>query len=199
MKLYFSPGACSLAVHVVVREAGLDVELVQVDLATKRTEAGEDFLAINPKGYVPALELDDGRVLTEAAMLVQYVADLRPGTQLVPPPASFERYRVQETLNFVATELHKAFSPLWHRPSDDVRAEIGATLTRRFEIVARQLGNHHYLFGDEFSVADAYLYAILRWARPTKVPLPPPLQAFVERVASRPAVQDALAIEGLKH
>jgi glutathione S-transferase len=149
-------------------------------------------------GYVPAVELDDGRILTEAAVVVQFLADQRPDLPLIPKPGTFERYRVQEWLNFVATELHKTFSPLWHRPSDDVRAPILEKLALRFAIVEQQLGTNHYLFGDDFTIADAYLYAILRWSRPTKVPLPASLQAFVDRVRARPAVHAAMELEGVK-
>lgn len=198
MKLYYSPGSCSLAAHIVVREAGLDVQLVKVDLKTHRTADDQDYFTLNGKGYVPAIELDDGRILTEAAVVVQYLADLKPDTPLVPKAGTFQRYRVQEWLNFVGTELHKTFSPLWHRPSDEVRAPILETLARRFATVEQQLGTNHYLFGDDFTVADAYLYAILRWARPTKVPLPAPLQAYVERVRARPAVHAAMELEGVK-
>lgn len=197
MKLFFSPGACSLAPHIVAREAGIDLELVRVEPKDKRTSDGRDYLSINPKGNVPALELDDGRVLTEGAVIVQYLADLRPDTGLLPPAGSFQRYRVQEALNFVATELHKGFTPLFYRPSDDERAKLAAKLARRFEDVVRQLGSQRHLLGDEFSVADAYLFTILRWAEFTSIPLPPTLQAFVERVRSRPTVHEALTAEGV--
>jgi glutathione S-transferase len=198
MKLYYSPGACSMAPHVVVRELGLEVTLVKVDLGTKRTENDDDFHEVNPKGLVPALELDDGRVLTEVAVVVQYLADLKPEMPLVPKCSLFQRYRVQEWLNFVGTELHKTYTPLWKRPPDDVRAPILEKLARRYGDVERQLGSHPYLLGDDFTIADAYLWAISRWARVTKVPLPPTVQAYVERCAARPAVQAALAAEGLK-
>jgi glutathione S-transferase len=198
MKLYYSPGACSLAPHIVWREAGLDVTLVKVDLKGKRTDAGDDYRDLVPMGYVPAVELDDGRILTEVAVVVQFLADQKPDLPLIPKAGTFERYRVQEWLNFVATELHKTFSPLWHRPTDELRAAVTEKLTPRFEHVGRKLGSNQHLFGDDFTVADAYLYAILRWSRPTKVALPPKLQDFVERVADRPAVLAAREAEGIK-
>jgi glutathione S-transferase len=197
MKLFFSPGACSLSPHIVAREAGIGIELVRIEPKDKRTSDDRDYLAINPKGNVPALELDDGRVLTEGVAIVQYLGDLRPDTGLVPPAGSFQRYRMQEALNFIATELHKGFTPLFYRPSDEERAKLEAKLARRFEDVVRQLGSQRHWFGDEFSAADAYLFTILRWAEFTKIPLPPTLAAFVERVGSRPAVRNALAAEGI--
>ncbi len=198
MKLYYSPGACSLAPHLVAREAAIDEELVKVDMPSKRTVDGRDYHEVNPKGYVPALELDDGQVLTEVAVVVQYLADLKPESKLVPPCGTFARYRVQEMLNFVGTELHKKFTPLWHRPSEEVRAPIVAELVRRFADVERQLGARAYLFGDDLTVADAYLYAVLRWARITKVPLPESLQGYMTRMVARPAVQAVHAAEGIK-
>lgn len=198
MKLYYSPGACSLAPHLVAREAGIDVELVKVDLTSKRTADDRDFHTVNPKGYVPTLELDEGRIVTEVAVVVQYLADLKPESGLVPACGTFERYRVQESLNFVASEVHKRFTPLWHRPAEDVRAPIVKELVRRFTDIERHLGAQTYLFGDGFTVADAYLYAVLRWARITKVPLPESLQGYMTRVAARPAVQAVHAAEGIK-
>ena len=197
MKLFFSPGACSLSPHIVAREAGIGLELVRIDPKDKRTSDDRDYLTINPKGNVPALELDDGRVLTEGVAIVQYLADLRPDTGLVPPAGSFQRYRMQEALNFIATELHKGFSPLFYKPADDERARIETKLSRRFEDVVRQLGSQRHWFGDEFTAADAYLFTILRWAEFTNIALPVTLTAFVERVATRPAVRAAIAAEGM--
>jgi glutathione S-transferase len=198
MRLYYSPGACSLAPHLVAREGGIELDLVKVDLTSKRTADDRDFHTVNPKGYVPTLELDDGRVVTEVAVVVQYLADLKPESGLVPACGTFERYRVQEMLNFVGTELHKRFTPLWHRPSDEVRAPIVAAIVRRLADVERHLGAQTLLFGDVFTVADAYLYAILRWARITKVPVPDSLQAYMTRLVARPAVQAVHAAEGIK-
>jgi glutathione S-transferase len=197
MKLFFSPGACSLSPHIVAREVGIDLELVRVDPKDRRTADDRDYLEINAKAYVPALELDDGRVLTEGVAIVQYLGDLRPDTGLVPPAGSFQRYRMQEALNFVASELHKGFTPLFYQPSEEERAKIERKLARRFEDVVRQLGSQRHWFGDEFTAVDAYLFTILRWAEFTNIPLPAPLSAFVERVATRPTVRAALAAEGL--
>ena len=197
MRLYYSPGACSLAPHLVAREGGIELDLVKVDLTSKRTADDRDYLEINAKAYVPALELDDGRVLTEGAAIVQYLGDLRPDSGLVPPAGSFQRYRMQEALNFVASELHKGFTPLFYQPSDEERTKIERKLARRFDDVVRQLGSQRHWFGDEFTAVDAYLFTILRWAEFTNIALPPPLAAFVERVATRPTVRAALAAEGL--
>jgi len=188
-----------LSPHIVAREAGLPIELVKVDFKNRRTADGQDYLDINPKGYVPALELPDGRVLTEGVAIVQYIADQRPDLGLVPPWSSFQRYRVQEALVFVATELHKNFSWLFHRPSEEIRAIVETRLARRLGEAAAMLGSKVHLFGDEFTVADAYLFTILRWAKATKIDLPTVLQSYVDRVASRPAVQAALEAEGILH
>ena len=168
------------------------------DTGAKRSDAGDDYRDLVPMGYVPAVELDDGRILTEVAVVVQFLADQKPDLPLIPKAGTFERYRVQEWLNFISSELHKSFSPLWHRPSDEVRTAVNEKLAPRFEHVGRKLGSNQHLFGDDFTVADAYLYAILRWARPTKVTLPPKLQDFVERVAERPNAIAAREAEGIK-
>jgi len=200
MKLYFSPGACSLAPHIALREAGLEVDLVRVDFATKQTRAGEDYLAINPKGLVPALQLDDGQILTEVPALLQYVADLRPEAGLAPPPGSFARVRLQETLNFIATELHKCFAALFSKDcpeawKDVVRGKLAAALAE----VDRTLARQPFLTGETFTVADAYLFTVASWTRHVGVSLDtwPQVAAFVARTAERPAVYAALAAEGL--
>ena len=200
MKLYYTPGACSLAVHIVAREAGLPFDLVKVDLAKHRTELGDDLAAVTPKNYVPVIELEDGQILTEVAALVQWAAEQRPEAGLLPPAGTMERFRVTEWLNFIATELHKGFSPLWHpenAPSTlrDARVKLDA----RFAVLELELEDRTWLLGDRYTVADAYAFTILSWAKTLKVDLQPypRLRAYLARVESRPAVQQALAAEGL--
>jgi len=200
MKLYFSPGACSLAPHIVLQEAGLDFSLERVDIRARRTAAGADFLAINPKGYVPALALKDGTVLTEGPAIVQFVADLVPERQLVPANGTLERYQLIEWLNFISTELHKGFSPLFRPAStDDVKDAARAALQNRLGWVAERLAGRDYLMGSQFTVADAYLFTVLSWAGHVGFDLAPwpLLSAYSQRVAARPAVQQALRAEGL--
>lgn len=198
MKLYFSPGACSLSPHIVAREAGLPVEYVKVDLRQKKTADGRDFNAINPKGYVPALELDDGTLLTEGPAIVQYLADRKPELGLAPQAGSIERYRLQEWLGFIGTELHKQFSPLFSptTPEDIRKAQI-EKLQKRFAYVAVQLAGRAYLMGSAFTVADAYLFVMLGWTEMMKIDLGalPVLQEYRARVAARAGVQAALAAE----
>jgi glutathione S-transferase len=201
MKLYYSPAACSLAVHIVAREAGLPVELVKVDLATHRLDDGTDYYTINPRGYVPLLELDDGTRLTEVAAIVQYLADLAPEAQLLPPAGTLDRVHVQQWLTFVSSELHKAFSPwLWHKETaESTRKDVLARLARHFGELDRLLARQPYLNGTRFTVADAYAYAIVNWANFLMVSLKPypALAAYLERVAARPRVEQALQFEGL--
>lgn len=200
MKLYFSPGACSLSPHIVLLEAGLDFTTEQVDLRKKVTASGADFRAINPKGYVPALELDNGALLTEGPAIVQYIADLAPQSKLVPPAGSLERYQVMEWLNFISTEIHKNFSPLFAPDaSEDLRAAAREHLTRRFAYVAMMLEGRDYLGGAGFTVADAYLFTVASWAGFVKFDLSawPVLQAYQARIAARPAVQQAMRDEGM--
>lgn len=200
MKLYFSPGACSLSPHIVAIEAGIPLTLVKVDTKTKTVSRDGDFWEINPKGYVPALELDDGQVLTEGPAIVQYLADSAPAAGLAPANGSFERVRLQETLNYLTSEIHKAYSPLF---SDDVlpavREERLEYLERRYALIEKQLEGRNYLFGDRFTVADAYLFTLTRWARAVKLDLSgfANLEAFQKRVGSRKAVIAALRAEGL--
>jgi len=200
MKLYYSPGACSLSPHIVANEAGIPLTLAKVDTKTKTIVRDGDFWEINPKGYVPALELDDGQLLTEGPAIVQYLADLAPAAELAPANGSFERVRLQETLNYLTSEIHKAYSPLF---SDDVlpavREERLAYLTRRYALIEKQLEGRSYLFGDRFTVADAYLFTLTRWARIVKLDLSgfTNLEAFQKRVGSRKAVIAALRAEGL--
>ena len=200
MKLYYAPGACSLSPHIVLREAGLDITLEKVNLRTKEVESGGNFLAINPKGYVPALELDGGEILTEGPAIIQYVADLVPEKKLVPPAGTLARARVQEWLNFIGTELHKSFSPLFNpATSDDAKAAARALIDRRLAFAANVLDAQPYLTGDSFTVADAYLFTVLSWTGYVKVDITPwpSLGAYFERVKARPAVQAAMAAEGL--
>ncbi|HET8690931.1 MAG TPA: glutathione transferase GstA [Steroidobacteraceae bacterium] len=200
MKLYYAPGTCALSPHIVAKEAGLPLDLVKVDLGSKTVAAEGDYWDVTPKGYVPALELDDGQVLTEGPAIVQYLADLAPASGLAPANGTFERVRLQEALNYITAEIHKAYSPLF-KPDvlAAVREERLAYLKRRYALVEKQLEGRQYLFGDRFTVADAYLYAVTRWARGVKLDLSgfPNLNAFQERVSSRKAVREALAEEGL--
>lgn len=200
MKLYYAPGACSLSPHIVLREAGLDFTLERVDTKTHKTAAGQDFYAINPKGYVPVLELGDGQRLTEGPAIVQYLADQKPAAQLAPANGSFERYRLQEMLNFISTEIHKQFSPLFNPATlDEARKSQIERLGQRFDLVVQYLGGKPYLFGDTFSVADAYLFTVVNWSKFVKLDLSrwPTLLAYLKRVAARPSVQAALKAEGL--
>lgn len=201
MRLFYSPGACSLSPHIVLRELGCDFALERVNLASKRTDSGRDFLSINRKGYVPALELDDGAVLTEAVAIVQYLADTKPERQLAPAPGSMCRVRLQEQLNFLASELHNAFTPLF---SDNaVEAEKKAApgrIARRFDDIESILADgRSHLLGEDFSVADVYLFVVASWTKPTGIRLErwPHLRAHHERIAARPAVQAAMQAEGL--
>ena len=199
MKLYFSPGACSLSPHIVLLEAGLAFTSEPVDLRQKRTSSGADFRAINPKGYVPALVLDDGSVLTEGPAIVQYLADLAPASGLLPAVGDVERYRTVGWLNYIGTELHKNFSPLFNpAASDDMKAYARNMLAQRFPHVAEQLDGREFL-GARFSIADAYLFTVLGWTDFLKISLDewPALQAYRGRIAARPAVQQAMRAEGL--
>ena len=199
MKLYYAPAACSLAPHIALSEAGLPHELVRIDLRTHTLPDGSDYAAVNPKGYVPVLELDDGTRLTEAAVILQYIADRSPGT-LAPAFGSIERYRLMEWLNFIATELHKGFGPLWkpNTPAEYKTIVVDA-LGKRFDFIAPVLAAQPYLTGERFTIADAYLFTILNWAKILKVDLAgwPSLGQYLDRVAARPRVQQALREEHL--
>lgn len=200
MKLYFSPGACSLAPHIVLLESGLPFETEQVNLRGKTTASGADFSTINPKGYVPALRLDGGLVLTEGPAIVQYLADLAPEKHLAPLAGSLGRYKLAEWLNFISTELHKSFTPLFRADaSEEMKQAARVTLARRLATVAAPLDGSDYLMGEQFCVADAYLFTVLTWAPMVGLDLSPwpALTRFVQRVAARPAVQQALRAEGL--
>lgn len=200
MKLYCKSGACSLSPHIVLRETGLDFTLVNVVLKAKTTEQGEDYLLINPKGQVPALELNDGSVLTEGVAIVQYLADLKSDRQLLAPAGSLTRYHTLEWLNFIATELHKGFSPLF-RPTtpEEVKTLAREQLLQKFQYVNNELKEKQWLLGLRFTVADAYLFTVTRWAHAIKLDLSglSALNEWFERVAARPAVAAALKAEGL--
>ncbi len=198
MKLYYSPGACSLSPHIVLREAGVDFTLVRVDLKTKQTEHGEDFAAINPKGYVPALLLDSGELITEGPAIVQFIADRHPEAGLAPTPGTVERAQLQGWLNFIATEVHKNFSPLFRQVAPAWQEAARAAIERQFGYLSRHLATQPYLTG-RFSVADAYLFTVLGWPAFLGFDLSPwpELQAYVGRIADRPRVQEALRAEGL--
>lgn len=196
--LYFAPGACSLAPHILLRELGLDFDLEKVDLRTHQTADGTDFHTINPKGYVPALRLADGQLLTEVAVILLYLADQAPDRQLAPPPASLERYRTLEQLNYIATEVHKGFSPLFSPQfPDDLKAFMRERLLHRLEPFDKLLATRPYLSGDHFDVTDAYLVTLLNWARWTQLDLSelPNLVAYKDRLLARPSVHDAIEAE----
>jgi glutathione S-transferase len=200
MKLYYSVGACSLSPHIVLRELDLPFDLAMVNLKTGELKNGGFFKDINPKGYVPALELDDGQLLTEGAVIVQYLADLRPGKKLLPPPGTMERVRCQEWLSYIGTELHKGFGPLF---SPDVPASFrqrsAETILMRTELVEQHLRGSPYLMGENFSVADAYLFTVMNWANFVKLDISgrKAILGFMERTKARPAVQAALKAEGM--
>ncbi len=199
-KLYYSPGACSLSPHIVLREAGLPFDLVLASTKTHKLADGTDFYGINPKGYVPLLELDDGQRLSEGPVIVQYIADLVPGSPLAPPAGTMARYRLMEWLNFITSELHKGFSPLFNPATpEDYKPLVRTRLGERFAWVNSQLEGRAYLMGDAFTVADAYLFTVASWG--PYVGVDPSglaqLTAYMGRVAARPAVQAALKAEGL--
>jgi glutathione S-transferase len=200
MKLYYAPGACSISPQIALREAGLPFELVRVDfMRGKSLPDGRAFTEVNPKGYVPALELPDGQILTEGAAMVQYIADLAPESRLAPPAGSFERVRLQEWLNFIATELHKASSVFFSRvPADEYKASVKERMAARLAFLEQSLGDKKYLFGDVFTIADGYaLYALRVWRRIVKGELSPRLAAYEAAIVERPSVKASLEAEGL--
>lgn len=200
MKLYYAPGACSLAPHIVLNELGQPYDLVKVDLGAKTTDAGADFTAVNSKGYVPTLDLGTGEVLTEVSTILQYLADTARNTDLLPAFGSMARYRAMESLNFVASELHKGIGGLFNpaMPEDGKKAIIDR-VQRRLAWLDKQLANKPYLLGDTYSVADAYAFVVLGWTRHVNIDLSPyaHIVAYMDRVGQRPAVQAALKAEGL--
>lgn len=200
MKLYYSPGACSLSPHIVLREAGLAFEPVLAPTKTHKLPDGSDYYAVNPLGYVPMLELDDGTRLREGPAIIQYIADQVPTKNLAPANGTLPRYRLQEWLTFIGTEIHKTFSPLFNPAiPEEAKKVFRDKLEQRFEFVDGQLEGRDYLMGDHFSVADAYLFTVSNWTRPMNIDLSQRknLQAYRERVAARPAVQEAMKVEGL--
>lgn len=200
MKLYYAPGACSMASHIALHETGLPFEIEKVDFATKKTAGGADFMQINPKGYVPAVRLDDGSILTEGAAVLQYIADQSPNSGLAPKPGTMARYRLQEWLTFIGTEIHKTFSPLFNKAAaEEVKTNARNLLTKRLGYVETQLANKPYLMGDSFSVADAYLFVVVNWSNFTGFDLSPfpRLREYMARVAARQTVQAAMKAEGL--
>jgi glutathione S-transferase len=200
MKLYYAPGACSLSPHIVSRELGLALELKKVNNKDKTIEGGGDYWKVNPRGYVPALELDNGQILTEGPAIVQYLADQKPESGLAPKNGTFERYRLQELLNFLTSEVHKQFSPLF-KPNtpEDYKAIAKQSLATRFDWLDKHLAGKDYLTGKQFTVADAYLFVLLNWTKFQSIDLAKwsNLAAFHKRVGERPKVQEALQAEGL--
>ena len=200
MKLYYYPGACSMAVHIALHEAGIAFDLDKVDLARHQTASGEDYYKINPKGYVPALRLDDGQVLTEDAVLLQYVADLKPASGLAPQAGTMERYRLMEWLNFISSEVHKTLGALFNpKITPEWKDNQIALFGRRCDFMVKALGSKPYLMGDKFTIADAYLFTILGWANLFKLDMSkwPALTDYAGRIAARPAVKEAMKAEGL--
>lgn len=199
MKLYFGKGACSLAPHILLNEAGFKYETAQVDLATKTVD-GKDYKQVNPKGYVPALQLDNGEILTEAAVILQYIADQKGDGSLFPKPGGMERYHAMEWLHFVSTELHKGLGTFFNpKVNEEYRASVIDRLNLRFEYIANHLKKNNFVLGDKFSLIDAYLFTVLRWTGFLKVDITkwPELLGFMERVKARPSVQAALKAEHL--
>lgn len=199
MKLYYTPSACSMAAHIVLRETGQKFELAKVDLRQHKTEDGKDYYQINPKGYVPALLLDNGEVLTEDAVLLQYIAERKPDAGLLPTAAS-ERYRLLEWLNFISSEVHKTLGALFNpKITPEWKDNQIALFTRRCDYIVKTMGDKPYLMGDRFTVADAYLFTILGWANYFKLDMSrwPALQEYIDRVGARPAVKEAMKAEGL--
>lgn len=200
MKLYYAPGACSLSPHIIARELGLELSLVKVDISAKKTEDGRDYLEINPKGYVPAIELDNGEILTENTAVVQYLADRKPEGGLAPANGTLERYRLQEMLGYINSELHKSYGALFNpKILPEVRQERHDYLRKRYGLIEKALASKSFLLGETFTVADAYLFVITNWAGHLKVDLSefPNVAAFQKRVAERPAVRAAMMAEGL--
>lgn len=200
MKLYFAPGVCSLSPHIVLEEAGLKYSSVKTDIRAKTTEGGDDFKKTNPLGYVPALELEDGTILTEGPAIVQYIADKAPEKKLAPANGTLERYKMQSLLNFISSEVHKGFSPLFNPAFPDEAKKVARErLITRLEHADKLLAGKDYLMGSQFSLPDAYLFTTLRWTVPTKIDLTPfpNLIAFMKRMEARPAVKSAMKAEGL--
>ncbi|MGZ9073913.1 MAG: glutathione transferase GstA [Rhodoplanes sp.] len=203
MKLYYATGTCSLSPHIVAREAGLSFDLERVDLGKNphRTETGADYTEINPKGYVPALRLDDGTLLTEGVAIMQYLADLVPGSGLAPAPGAFERYRLQEWLTFISSELHKMFSPwLFHPEHGELARQVAREkIAQRLAFIERHLEGQEFLMGDRFTVADAYCFTIVGWSKFGRIDMAPysNVRRYMDRIAARPKVREAMRAEGM--
>lgn len=200
MKLYYAPGVCSLSPHIVLRETGTPFTLVKTDIRAKKVEDGSDLFAVNPSGYVPALMLDDGTILTEGPAIVQYIADKAGATSLAPANGTLERYKLQSWLNYVSTELHKGFSPLFNpKMPESGKAVVTERLLERFAYIEKHLSANEYLMGRNFTVADAYLFTVLGWTKPLAIDMSPypSLEAYRARILARPAVRDAMRAEGL--
>ncbi len=201
MKLFYKPGACSLASHIILNEVEATFDIESVDTDAGRTETGQDYIKINPKGYVPTLELDDGTLLSEGASVLQYIADQNPKADLAPPMGTIARARLQEHLNYTASELHKAFGPFFSgTATDEDKEKAGANVVEKMDYLETQIGNDKpYLLGDKFSVADAYTFVVCNWANFVGIDLNawPNIAAYVERVGSRPSAQKAMQAEGL--
>ena len=200
MKLYYAPGACSMAPHIVAREAGLKLDLVKVDIPNKKTEGGDDYWKVNFKGYVPTLRLDNGEMLTEVGVICQYLADQKPESGLAPKAGTMERYRLMEWLNFVAAEVHKQIGALFNPKYTPEMKEVQlGVIGRRLKPLDAALAGKQYLMGDKFSAADAYLFTILNWTKGLKIDLSPwpNIKAYYERVGKRPKIQETMKAEGL--
>lgn len=200
MKLFYAPGACSHAPHILLREAGIDFTIEKVDLATKKTETGVDFKTINPHGYVPALQLDNGAVVTEVAVINQYIADRVPAKKLAPANGTPERYTLQSWLNFISTEVHKQLAPMFNPAvPEEYKTMLKDKLATRFETINAHLSKQAFLLGESFTAPDAYLYTVLGWAKYFAIDLAkwPAIKSFMERVAARPSAQAAAKAEGL--
>ena len=200
MKLYFSPGACSLSPHIALREAGLPFQMERVDLSTAKTESGADYTQVNPNGYVPALVLDNGEVLTEGPAIVQYIADRNPDSGLAPKAGTLARYHLMEWLNFISSEIHKSFSPLFNpNAAEEWKNGVRELLGRRLNTLSKELDGRPYLLGDQFTVADGYLFTVLSWSGHVGIDLSPwpVLTDYLARIGARPKVQEALRAEGL--
>lgn len=200
MKLYFTPGACSLAAHIVLREAGYDFELEKVDLAKKRTDSGKDYFKINPNGYVPTLRTDDGELMSEAAVILQFLADKKPRAHLAPKAGTLERYRLLEWLNFTATEIHKTLGAFFNPAmTPEWREALIAKFHQRLDRLSKHFRRNKYLMGDEFTIADAYLFTVLNWVNAHRIDISrrPEVQKYMKRIGERESVREAMEVEGL--
>jgi len=201
MKLYFSPGACSMSIHIILREAGFTFDTDKVDLATKKTASGQDYMKINPKGYVPALEMENGQILTENTAIAQYLADQKPNLKLSPEAGTLEHYRLIEWLGFISTEIHKNIGRLFSLDNPEIREKQVVLIKKRFDYLESELKNKLYLMGDNFSIADSYLFTTARWCQTEKVNIDlnpwPNLKKYLQNIAERPAVKAAMEAERL--